>query len=99
MSGTACPIDAFLGSTSVGFFSNTQVVVAARGQTISVAFYPRLGLVVYGSEAAATKAPLTVVPAGHKERLVAFFKENDPAKVRLDASFCHLHLHVFSLQH
>jgi len=61
--------------------SKRQVVVAARGQTISVAFYPRLGLVVYGSEAAATKAPLTVVPAGHKERLVAFFKENDPAKI------------------
>ena len=58
-----------------------QVAFAARGQTISVAFFPRLGIVTYGSEAAATKAPLTVVPADHKQRLLSFFQEHDPVKV------------------
>ena len=46
--------------------AHRQVAFAARGQTISVAFYPRLGLVAYGSEAAATKAPLSEVPVGPK---------------------------------
>ena len=58
-----------------------QVAFAARGQTISVAFYPEMGIVTYGSEAAATKAPLTVVPAGHRDKLLQFFEENDPSKV------------------
>ena len=58
-----------------------QVCFAARGQTLSIAFFPRLGLVTYGSEAASTKAPLTIVPSDHRDRLVAFLKENDPAKV------------------
>ena len=35
-----------------------QLVVAARGQTISVAFYPASGLVLWGSEQAAVKAAL-----------------------------------------
>ena len=35
-----------------------QLVVAARGQTISVAFYPGSGLVLWGSEQAAVKAAL-----------------------------------------
>lgn len=35
-----------------------QIVVAARGQTISVAFYPGSGLVLWGSEQAAVKAAL-----------------------------------------
>ena len=61
--------------------STRQVAFAARGQTISIAFFPRMGIVTYGSEAAATKAPLTIVPAGHKERLIAFFREHDPTKV------------------
>ena len=43
--------------------------------------YPALGLVSYGSEAAATKAPLAVIPANHRQRLMLFFKKNDPAKV------------------
>ena len=37
-----------------------QLVIAARGQTMSVACYPRLGLVLYGSEQAAVKAALGV---------------------------------------
>jgi hypothetical protein len=36
-----------------------ELVVAARGQTMSVAFYPQLGLVLFGSEAAALKAGLS----------------------------------------
>jgi hypothetical protein len=48
-----------------------QVVFAARGQTLSVAFYPKLGLVCYGSEAAATKAPLAVVPASPSDLAMA----------------------------
>ena len=35
-----------------------EVVVAARGQTMSLAFYPRRGLVAFGSEATATKVPM-----------------------------------------
>lgn len=33
-----------------------DVVIASRGQTMSVAFYPALGCITFGSEAAATKA-------------------------------------------
>ena len=32
-----------------------DLVVAARGQTMSIAFYPQSGLVAFGSESAATK--------------------------------------------
>ena len=35
-----------------------EVVLAARGQSMSVAFYPSAGLVAFGSEAAATKVPM-----------------------------------------
>jgi hypothetical protein len=38
--------------------AHRQIVVAARGQTISVAFYPGSGLVLWGSEQAAVKAAL-----------------------------------------
>ena len=41
-----------------------QLCVAARGQTISVAFYPRTGLVLYGSEQAAVKAGLGAAVPG-----------------------------------
>jgi len=51
--------------------AHRQVVFAARGQTLSVAFYPSLGLVAYGSEAAATKAPLTIVPSSENDRAIA----------------------------
>ena len=39
--------------------SPRELVLGARGQSMSVAFFPRLGIVSFGSEAAATKAPLT----------------------------------------
>ena len=38
--------------------ADRQLVVAARGQTISIAFYPGSGLVLWGSEQAAVKAAL-----------------------------------------
>jgi len=44
--------------------SERQVVIAARGQTMSMAVYPAQGLVLFGSEQAAVKAALT--PQVHK---------------------------------
>ena len=44
-----------LGVTS-SLDSDKQMVMAARGQTISLAFYPAAGLVLYGSEQAAVRA-------------------------------------------
>jgi hypothetical protein len=44
-----------------------EIVVAARGQTMSVAFYPRLGLFTFGSESSATKAGLGKSIAGGAE--------------------------------
>ena len=46
-------------STSID--AQRQLVLASRGQTMSVAFYPRLGAVLFGSEAAATKAGLGAI--------------------------------------
>ena len=41
--------------------AHRQFAIASRGQTISIAFYPRLGMVLWGSEMAATKAALGLV--------------------------------------
>ena len=38
--------------------ATSGLVVAARGQTMSIAVYPQLGMVLFGSEAAATKAAM-----------------------------------------
>ena len=35
--------------------AHSQAVMAAKGQTLSVAFYPRKGVICYGSEQAAVK--------------------------------------------
>ena len=43
-------------STSID--ATNEIVIAARGQTMSIAFWPRLGVVTWGSEAAATKTGL-----------------------------------------
>ena len=40
--------------------SQRQICLAARGQTMSIAFYPDKGLVCYGSEQAAVKAGMSV---------------------------------------
>ena len=41
--------------------AHRQLVVAARGQTLSVACYPRSGIVLWGSEQAAVKAAMQVL--------------------------------------
>ena len=41
--------------TSHSLDATDELVVAARGQTMSVACYPQMGVVLFGSEAAATK--------------------------------------------
>lgn len=47
--------------------ANRQICLAARGQPISLAFYPKRGLVLYGSELAAVKAGSSVdMPSGAK---------------------------------
>ncbi|CAB9524779.1 expressed unknown protein [Seminavis robusta] len=45
--------------------AKSQMCLAAQGQTISVAFYPKSGLVLYGSEQAAVKAAMNVDAPGH----------------------------------
>ena len=35
--------------------SRSELVLAARGQTMSFAVYPRLGAIIFGSDASATK--------------------------------------------
>uniref|UniRef100_A0A7S3DUG1 Glutamine amidotransferase type-2 domain-containing protein n=1 Tax=Entomoneis paludosa TaxID=265537 RepID=A0A7S3DUG1_9STRA len=45
--------------------ANRQICLAARGQPMSVAFYPKKGLVLYGSELAAVKAGMSFeMPGG-----------------------------------
>jgi len=40
--------------------AHRQLCLAARGQTMSIAFYPKKGLICYGSEQAAVKAGLSI---------------------------------------
>mmetsp|Transcript_19463 Transcript_19463/g.42309 ORF Transcript_19463/g.42309 Transcript_19463/m.42309 type:complete len:1662 (-) Transcript_19463:341-5326(-) len=64
--------------------AHRQVVFAAKGQTLSVAFYPRKGLVLYASEQAAVKAGLNYeIPHG-KSMFGTDFKCVDENSVRLD---------------
>eukprot|EP00963_Diacronema_lutheri_P013531 scaffold2639_cov361-Pavlova_lutheri.AAC.3 len=55
--------------TSSTVSAHRQIVVAARGQSMSVAFYPRMGLVLYGSQQAAVKAAIGIAEE----------KKSDPA--------------------
>ena len=41
-----------------------STLIAARGQTMSVAFYPKVGMVLFGSEQAATKAAMGLHAVG-----------------------------------
>jgi hypothetical protein len=62
-----------------------QLCVAARGQTISVAFYPKKGLICYGSEQAAVKAGLGVaMPGGESFESAERDDERDAVRVDLD---------------
>ena len=62
--------------------AHRQTCFAARGQTLSIAFYPRKGLICYGSEQAAVKAGLNYEnPEGSVGRWSESEEEN---AVRLD---------------
>lgn len=63
--------------------AHRQVVFAAKGQTLSIAFYPRKGVICYGSEAAAVKAGLNY-ETPQKSTLGTDFKCVDENAVRLD---------------
>ncbi|CAK9023147.1 unnamed protein product [Durusdinium trenchii] len=47
--------------------ADRQMIIAARGQTMSMAFYPQSGMVLYGSEQAAMKAAVGVRLPGKEE--------------------------------
>ena len=62
--------------------AHRQTCFAARGQTLSIAFYPKKGLILYGSEQAAVKAGLNYVNPGG-DIVQGITREADNA-VRLD---------------
>lgn len=62
--------------------AHRQVCLAARGQTASVAFYPKKGLICYGSEQAAVKAGLNYENPGGN--LMAHGDNEGDNAVRLD---------------
>ena len=66
--------------------SSRQMIVAARGQTNSVALYPRLGLVLYGSEQAAVKACVGMKPPpGSAQKYSPAAGDEDPGPgMRID---------------
>jgi len=51
--------------TSHSLDASQELVVAARGQTMSVALYPQLGIALFGSEAAATKVGMGMAIDGN----------------------------------
>lgn len=61
-----------------------QICLAARGQTMSVAFYPNTGLICYGSEQAAVKAGMTATFPGDVNVLGRSRGEIDNDGLRLD---------------
>ena len=66
--------------------AHRQICLAARGQTISIAFYPKKGLICYGSEQAAVKAGLSIPTPGGDILASVHGGEygDDNAAVRLD---------------
>ena len=62
-----------------------QMCLAARGQTMSVGFYPKAGLVLYGSEQAAVKAALDVATPGGDLEPISRDKEVDDSLNRCAA--------------
>jgi len=66
--------------------AHRQICLAARGQTISIAFYPKKGLICYGSEQAAVKAGLSIPTPGGDVLASVHGGEygDDNAAVRLD---------------
>jgi|AntRauTorckE5430_2_1112549.scaffolds.fasta_scaffold01373_6 hypothetical protein len=66
--------------------SHRQMCLAARGQTISVAFYPKKNAILYGSEQAAVKAAMDIDFPGVNKRgpLDRSFLNVDSDVLRLD---------------
>lgn len=68
--------------------ASRRICIAARGQTMSIAFYPRKGLICYGSEQAAVKAGMNFAnPGGDIPCNSSVFKEKDKfddVTVRID---------------
>jgi hypothetical protein len=64
--------------------AHRQICLAARGQTMSVAFYPRKGLITYGSEQAAVKAGMIVDFPGDEDALARSLGDVDNDVLRLD---------------
>jgi len=65
--------------------AHRQICLAARGQTMSIAFYPTKGLICYGSEQAAVKAGITIhLPGAHNDVLEKSHLDIDNDALRLD---------------
>mmetsp|Transcript_5234 Transcript_5234/g.9361 ORF Transcript_5234/g.9361 Transcript_5234/m.9361 type:complete len:666 (-) Transcript_5234:2682-4679(-) len=66
--------------------AHRQVCIAAKGQTNSVAFYPRKGVICYGSEQAAVKAGLNYdTPQGtSKYKNESYGADEDAVRLDLD---------------
>jgi len=64
-----------------------QICLGARGQTISLAFYPRHGIILYGSEQAAVKSVLGIIPEKQRtgrRKIGVDTSQTDWGAVRLD---------------
>jgi len=64
--------------------AHRQVCFAARGQTMSIAFYPRKGLICYGSEQAAVKAGLNYENPGGSLVHSSFDEGHNAVRLDLD---------------
>lgn len=64
--------------------AHRQAVFAAKGQTLSVAFYPRKGVICYGSEQAAVKAGLNYETPQGKSMFGTDYTIVDENAARLD---------------
>jgi hypothetical protein len=64
--------------------AHRQICLAARGQTMSIAFYPRTGIILYGSEQAAVKAGMSVSFPGNVDELDHSLGDVDNDALRLD---------------
>ena len=81
--------------------AHRQLCLAARGQSISLAFYPRKGMILYGSDQGAVKAGLGVPfpgNAAHDLDHSTLDVDNDSLRLDLDGTLSlRLSCHVFSL--
>mmetsp|Transcript_4309 Transcript_4309/g.7220 ORF Transcript_4309/g.7220 Transcript_4309/m.7220 type:complete len:1456 (-) Transcript_4309:148-4515(-) len=69
---------------STSLDAHRQVAMAAKGQTLCIAFYPRKGVICYGSEQAAVKAGLNYETPEGKSNWSSDFKCVDEDAVRFD---------------